>query len=196
MPGLVETGFVADAYVDGLYERFTSFLTDFSPDDYVPPEEDTTQPRSFMAAQLEHMVTSGSTTLAVEYPDLRDYDYDMAAKIVMHYERAEPLLRQAIRDYVRTNHPAFLLDAHGTEKQFFIGISKMDTMEKFRELRTEKIGRLVSFCGTVTRTSEVRPELFLGTFKCQECSTIIQDVEQFYKFTQPLVCSNPQCNNK
>ncbi|WP_455409866.1 hypothetical protein [Lacticaseibacillus paracasei] len=35
-----------------------------------------------------------------------------------------------------------------------------------RDLRTHKIGRLVSISGTVTRTSEVRPELLYGTFTC------------------------------
>lgn len=35
-----------------------------------------------------------------------------------------------------------------------------------RELSTFEIGRLVSVTGVVTRTSEVRPELLQGTFRC------------------------------
>jgi DNA replicative helicase MCM subunit Mcm2 (Cdc46/Mcm family) len=38
--------------------------------------------------------------------------------------------------------------------------------------------------GVVTRTSEVRPELLEGTFKCLDCGTIIRDVQQQFKYTQ------------
>ena len=65
-----------------------------------------------------------------------------------------------------------------------------------RDLKVEKIGHLSCFCGTVTRTSEVRPELFYGTFKCDSCMTVISDVEQQFKYTTPLICSNPTCGNR
>lgn len=48
----------------------------------------------------------------------------------------------------------------------------------------DKIGQLMSISGTVTRTSEVRPELVAGTFRCEVCKTIISDVEQQFKFTE------------
>lgn len=40
------------------------------------------------------------------------------------------------------------------------------------------LGRLMSIHGTVTRTTEVKPELILGTFKCLECGSIQDNVEQ------------------
>jgi DNA replication licensing factor MCM6 len=40
----------------------------------------------------------------------------------------------------------------------------------------------VSVTGVVTRTSEVRPELLKGTFKCMECGGIIKNVEQQFKY--------------
>jgi DNA replication licensing factor MCM6 len=51
----------------------------------------------------------------------------------------------------------------------------------------DKIGQLVSISGTVTRTSEVRPELVVGVFRCEECRTIIGDVEQQFKYTEVSV---------
>lgn len=48
----------------------------------------------------------------------------------------------------------------------------------------EKIGQLVSISGTVTRTSEVRPELVSGTFVCEGCRATIRDVEQQFKYTE------------
>jgi DNA replication licensing factor MCM6 len=50
--------------------------------------------------------------------------------------------------------------------------------------------------GTVTRTTEVRPELFLGTFRCLGCSHVVRGVEQQFKYTTPTICPNATCNNK
>ncbi len=48
----------------------------------------------------------------------------------------------------------------------------------------------------MTRTSEVRPELFLATFRCLDCGTIARNVEQQFKFTQPLICRGNACGNR
>jgi DNA replicative helicase MCM subunit Mcm2 (Cdc46/Mcm family) len=53
-----------------------------------------------------------------------------------------------------------------------------------RELRTERIGTLMSISGTVTRTSEVRPELVYGSFACAECNGTVNEVEQQFKYTE------------
>jgi DNA replication licensing factor MCM6 len=53
-----------------------------------------------------------------------------------------------------------------------------------------------SCAGTVTRTSEVRPELFMGCFRCLECGTMIRNVEQQFKFTEPSMCTMETCQNK
>jgi DNA replication licensing factor MCM6 len=53
-----------------------------------------------------------------------------------------------------------------------------------RDLKTSQIGRLVAVSGTVVRTSEVRPELTVGTFQCLDCRTVIADVQQQFKYTE------------
>lgn len=58
------------------------------------------------------------------------------------------------------------------------------------------MGRLVSFSGTVTRTSEIRPELTYGTFKCMDCGTMVKDVQQDFAYTEPPSCPNPTCMNR
>ncbi len=58
------------------------------------------------------------------------------------------------------------------------------------------MGSLCSFAGTVTRTSEVRPELYLGAFRCLECGTVVKGVEQQFKYTEPIICSNHTCGNR
>jgi len=65
-----------------------------------------------------------------------------------------------------------------------------------RDLRTEKIGRLIAICGTITRSSEVKPELVTGAFKCKVCGTLIRGIEQQFRFTEPKICTNQNCSNR
>ena len=53
----------------------------------------------------------------------------------------------------------------------------MPSIHKIRDLKVLTLGRLMSIHGTVTRTTEVKPELLLGSFKCLECSTFTPHVE-------------------
>ena len=46
------------------------------------------------------------------------------------------------------------------------------------------IGALMSISGTVTRTSEVRPELLYGTFICEVCGGLVSEIEQQFKYTE------------
>ena len=52
----------------------------------------------------------------------------------------------------------------------------------------------MSILGTVTRTSEVRPELYRTCFTCDLCSAVIEGVEQVFKYTEPTAC--PSCENQ
>jgi DNA replication licensing factor MCM6 len=54
----------------------------------------------------------------------------------------------------------------------------------------------MEICGTVTRTSQVRPELVSGTFLCLDCRAEVAHVKQQFKYTEPTICSNPMCGNK
>jgi DNA replication licensing factor MCM6 len=67
---------------------------------------------------------------------------------------------------------------------------------RIRELKTRQIGNLVTISGTVTRTSEVRPELIYGRFHCKGCGMLSNMIEQQFKFTEPPNCSNVGCTNR
>jgi len=64
---------------------------------------------------------------------------------------------------------------------------------KLRELKPNIIGRLTSFSATVTRTTEVKPELNMGTFQCIQCGHIHDDVAQQFKYTTPVKCNGNNC---
>lgn len=52
-----------------------------------------------------------------------------------------------------------------------------------RGLKCSYLGRLITLKGTVTRTSEVRPELKVGVFKCRGCGKLSKEVVQQFKYT-------------
>lgn len=83
-----------------------------------------------------------------------------------------------------------------TDKVFSLAFYNLPLVSRLRSLRTGQIGKLLSISGTVTRTSEVRPELAMGTFICESCNSICSDIEQTFKYTEPAVCPNPICGNR
>jgi DNA replication licensing factor MCM6 len=137
-----------------------------------------------------------------------------------------PYLRRAVQALVRRYAPTYLYvstsanataatrSAPGSSsnpalvtRDFNIAFYNMPLVNSIRDLKMDKIGQLMSISGTVTRTSEVRPELVAGTFRCEVCKTIISDVEQQFKFTEVSVmtlqiflvylpCSSPSLNFK
>lgn len=50
----------------------------------------------------------------------------------------------------------------------------MDEVKALRDVRSSHIGKLISISGTVTRTTDVKPELLYGTFTCDVCGTVIE----------------------
>lgn len=83
-----------------------------------------------------------------------------------------------------------------TDKLFALAFYNLPLVSRVRHLRTQNIGQLLSISGTVTRTSEVRPELSLATFTCEACRSAVPNVEQTFKYTEPTQCPNELCNNR
>ena len=83
-----------------------------------------------------------------------------------------------------------------TDKLFTLAFYNLPLISRVRQLRTAQIGKLLSISGTVTRTSEVRPELYLATFICENCRTVISNVEQTFRYTEPTQCPNLTCGNR
>ncbi|KAL4776774.1 MCM2/3/5 family-domain-containing protein [Aspergillus nidulans var. acristatus] len=99
----------------------------------------------------------------------------------------DPKLDRTIRE--KTRHQQ-------TDKLFALAFYNLPLVSRLRQLRTSQIGKLLSVSGTVTRTSEIRPELSLGTFICEACRTVISNVEQTFRYTEPTRCPNNLCGNR
>ncbi|KAK4229921.1 putative DNA replication licensing factor mcm6 [Podospora fimiseda] len=83
-----------------------------------------------------------------------------------------------------------------TDKLFSIAFYNLPLVSRVRSMRAANIGTLLSISGTVTRTSEVRPELALATFICEACRSVVPDVEQTFRYTEPTQCPNATCQNR
>ena len=137
----------------------------------------------------------------------------LAAAIRQQFVRFEPALHAAVRQLVVEQHRAFTAGKGRIEgshpaaqvaaamemdlEVFRVGIYGCKPLLKLRQLRAADVGSLVALSGTVTRTSEVRPELSVGHFICQDCRTPATAVPQQFKYTEPNVCQNAaNCDNK
>jgi len=72
----------------------------------------------------------------------------------------------------------------------------MEELGKIRDLKANIVGMLTTISGTVTRTTEVRPELAVGVFSCRACGTRSNPVVQQFRYTEPKICKNHDCDNK
>lgn len=144
-----------------------------------------------------------ATTIFVDFNHLYNFNTDLAEAIQSDYVRFEPFMRKALQSLLFELHPELSESNASDESQvqteknkYFIGIHNLPSILPLRSLRTDTIGKLSSVSGTVTRTSDVRPELILGTFRCNKCGLLAENIIQQYHYTRPVICMNPRCQNR
>ncbi|XP_027361042.1 DNA replication licensing factor MCM6 isoform X1 [Abrus precatorius] len=146
-------------------------------------------------AEIEVMGANESNTMFIDFDHVIRFSDLLQQAISDEYLRFEPYLKNACKRFVMELKPTFISDDN-PNKDINVAFYNIPIIKRLRELATSEIGRLVSVTGVVTRTSEVRPELLQGTFKCLECGGVIKNVEQQFKYTEPSICVNATCNNR
>uniref|UniRef100_A0A8C3LZJ2 DNA replication licensing factor MCM6 n=1 Tax=Chrysolophus pictus TaxID=9089 RepID=A0A8C3LZJ2_CHRPC len=138
----------------------------------------------------EELIRPERNTLTVSFVDLEQFNQQLSTTVQEEFYRVYPYLCRAVRTFARDhgNVPA--------SKDFYVAFQDLPTRHKIRELTSAKIGSLMRISGQVVRTHPVHPELVSGTFLCLDCQTVIKDVEQQFKYTQPNICRNPVCANR
>lgn len=145
-------------------------------------------------AQLQTLKERMRTTLYVDYDHMMRFNADLVV-VGEEFFRFEPYLRKTVEEFVmkhmkqENSQPVEM-----TGRNYWLSVHNLPSVRKLRDLRSEQIGELSSISGTVTRTSEVRPELLLGTFICLECEDLFENVEQQFRYTEPPMCQG--CQNK
>lgn len=203
---------VVDVTGEKVRESFENFIEEF-----VDPEQlDNGWDGKIYLAQIESMKTFEYSTLYINYQDLMSRENGvLATAISEQYYRFYPFLLNALKRLLKKYAPQLLhtnllgqvendepesenslstASAASNERVFQLSFFNLPTVQRIRDVRSNKIGSLMTITGTVTRTSEVRPELYMGSFTCDMCSALIEGVEQIFKYTEPTSC--PSCENQ
>ncbi|KAF7684496.1 DNA replication licensing factor MCM6 [Astathelohania contejeani] len=145
--------------------------------------------KSHFINELTHMQQHNSNTLKIDLAMLIAYSSALAQTLIKNYAMHEMAIKKCVNLFMLSNLSA---QSATIEVVFF----NNPVVHRIRDLKTEKTGSLLTFRGTVTRTTQVRPELLLGTFECKDCKSIADNVVQEYKYTEPVICSNHLCANR
>lgn len=198
---------VVDVTGEKVRESFETFIEEF-----VDPEQtDDDWDGKIYLAQIEAMKTYEYSTLYVDYQHLLLRENGvLATAILEQYYRFSPFLLKGLHRLLKKYAPSLLhtsllhnteetvsetsTSSQANERVFQISFFNLPTVQRIRDIRSNKIGSLMSILGTVTRTSEVRPELYRTCFTCDLCSAVIEGVEQVFKYTEPTAC--PSCENQ
>ncbi|CAI5755575.1 unnamed protein product [Candida verbasci] len=185
---------VVDVTGEKVRESFESFL-----EEYVEENGDG-DGKIIYLQQIDNMKTYEKSTIYINYQHLLSRENGVLASAIMEqYYRFLPFLIKGLKRIIKKHAPSLLQTNILTEEEngdrvFQISFYNLPTVQRIRDVRSNKIGSLMCISGTVTRTSEVRPELYLGTFTCDLCSALIEGVEQVFKYTEPTSC--PSCENQ
>uniref|UniRef100_A0A8C6N2A6 DNA replication licensing factor MCM6 n=1 Tax=Mus spicilegus TaxID=10103 RepID=A0A8C6N2A6_MUSSI len=138
----------------------------------------------------EELIRPERNTLVVSFADLEQFNQQLSTTIQEEFYRVYPYLCRALKTFVKDRKEIPFA------KDFYVAFQDLPTRHKIRELTSSRIGLLTRISGQVVRTHPVHPELVSGTFLCLDCQTVIKDVEQQFKYTQPNICRNPVCANR
>lgn len=191
----------------------------------IPPSS-VSASNKYYIAQIHGLAEYQLSTLYVDYRHLLKFGEGVAAGAVLTgYYRFQPYLIRALHNMIAKYEPKYFREHRQpysttsnasvagsvstqdislndktlnqqTDRIFTISFYNLPLVTRVRQLRTRNIGQLLSMSGTVTRTSEVRPELAQATFVCEVCHSIVPAIEQTFRYTEPTQCPNLTCGNR
>lgn len=129
---------------------------------------------------LQTQIHKNSTIIPFNLSTILNYNTDLFSQIESNLRLAQETIK-------------LLLSETSTFLPVFYNNPYIHTL---RDLKSDRINKLTTFVGIITRTSPVRPELYLATFECKECRTKICEVKQNNCFTLPQICTNDLCKNR
>uniref|UniRef100_A0A4W5L9Y9 DNA replication licensing factor MCM6 n=1 Tax=Hucho hucho TaxID=62062 RepID=A0A4W5L9Y9_9TELE len=186
MEPAAETSTAGVSVKDDLSEKCQKLFLEFLEDD----NQCDTNGELLYLPDAEELIRPERNTLTVNFTNIEHFNQQLATTIQEEYYRVYPFLCRAVRYFARD---------HGNmpvAKEFYVAFSDFPSRQKIRELSTARIGSLLRISGQVVRTHPVHPELVSGTFLCLDCQSVMKDVEQQFKYTQPNICKNPVCANR
>ena len=132
---------------------------------------------------IQKVVETYPDEKSVEIPFhlVQEYDPDLAVDFLEN-----PLEHiEMMRAIVRRKYPS--LPPYGVIYFRFYDLPR-DVKREVRNLRSRDLGRMVSIKGIVKKSSEVRPRLYLGAFKCANCDDYTFVLQHDIRISKPQAC--------
>ncbi|CAN0476922.1 unnamed protein product, partial [Ectocarpus sp. 12 AP-2014] len=117
-------------------------------------------------AQIAAMVENEKNTVYVDVQHVFAYDQELGEAIELEYLRFMPFMNKALARLVQEEYPSYANDAddqvkrrqfsyillfshhQDAPKEFYVSFFNLPLVERVRQLKTNRIGRLVSVSGT------------------------------------------------
>ncbi|ORD95063.1 MCM6 [Enterospora canceri] len=141
---------------------------------------------SSISDQIDGIILQNGQTFYCDLDSVTEFSPVLAQSIRLNYSKLAQSLQKTFDTFCTAQF----------DKTVALSFCNSGVRLRMRDLRTSEVGRLVSFTGTVTRTSQVKPELVRATFRCRMCQTAIPSIEQHCHFAEPLFCPNNLCTNR
>ena len=166
---------------ESLKKEFTNFINEF---------RDERGEKKYR--QLAHHAINNNKKIVVfGFKDLIYHNNELATLIFNEYYKYESIINAALTQYMHEEEKNMMKESgenRGEENKdhyecsFDNGFDELQD-QSVRGLKCGYLGKLIKLRGTVTRTSEVRPELKVGVFKCRTCGKYSKEVPQQFKYT-------------
>lgn len=145
-----------------------------------------------------------SRILVIGHQDFINYSQDLAQIVFESYYKYEPLLNLALTQFIKElERGQSLGDNAGRDEEivkyyvtFNAGNEGVNGVVDLRDLKSHRLGKLTCMRGTVTKTTEVRPELISGVFRCRYCNRFSKEIYQQFKYTEPKKCYGNNCDSR
>lgn len=142
--------------------------------------------RNEIKEQINALIDANEEVYSMDLEQLQEDNSELSTRLQQNFGKNYEKIRELFRAHTLANHGREL------DIVFFNPALRL----KLRDLKSSVLGSLVSFLGTATRSSQVRPELTTASFLCSDCKTQIPGIKQEFIFTEPLFCPNHLCTNR
>lgn len=169
---------------------FENFLDTFQETDQLSSEAKRTKKTYLIQAQ--ELTKNKSTTMYINFRHLTEMgNVDFIDVIYREFFLYEGALKKAVYNYMYKHFPEY-----ARNKLFYVSFYNLHEVEDIRHLKTDKLGRLIQVRGTITRVTDVQPELLIGNFQCDLCMQKVGYKEQQFRYTKPKKCPTKNCTNQ
>ena len=143
-------------------------------------------------SRLSQMAVEGSTSLVLDFEDLRVADEELAKELIMNPRAILDYASKAAYEQLKIEDPEY---ANVIEK-VAVRVRGLPTPISLRKLGSDYIGKLVMVEGIVVRATPVRPMIVEAAFKCRRCKTIKRVPQSGMTITRPTTCESEACRGR